>query len=91
MARHAGRNWISAAGFGLRVTGLAAHQPALIVTLIPNATPWFTGGFEGPEGSLPCTLVLAAAIGFLVWRWLYVPPLPQGEGGTNQLAFAAVM
>jgi uncharacterized protein len=68
MAWHAGWNWILATGFGLRVTGLDAHEPALIVTLTPTGPAYFPGGFEGPEGSLLCTLVLATGIGFLVWR-----------------------
>jgi membrane protease YdiL (CAAX protease family) len=79
MAWHAGWNWILATGFGLRVTGLDAHEPALIVRLIPNGPPWFTGGFEGPEGSLPCTLVLAAAVGFLAWRRSQLPPFLKGR------------
>ncbi len=68
MAWHAGWNWILATGFGLRVTGLDAHEPALIGTLIPKGPDYFTGGLEGPEGSLLCTLVLVTAIGFLAWR-----------------------
>ena len=68
MAWHAGWNWILATGFGLRVTGLDAHEPALIVTLTPTGPAYFTGGMEGPEGSLLCTLVLATGIGFLLWR-----------------------
>jgi membrane protease YdiL (CAAX protease family) len=68
MGWHAGWNWILATGFELRVTGLDAHEPALLVKLIPKGPDMFTGGAEGPEGSLLCTLVLATAIGVLAWR-----------------------
>ena len=68
MGWHAGWNWIFATGFGLRVTGLDAHEPALLVALTPRGPAHFTGGLEGPEGSLICSLVLATAIGFLAWR-----------------------
>jgi uncharacterized protein len=68
MGWHAGWNWILATGFQLRVTGLDVHEPALFVSLIPKGPDYFTGGSEGPEGSLICMLVLATGIGFHLWR-----------------------
>ena len=47
-----------ATGFGLRVTGLDAHLPALLVTLVPSGPGYLTGGVEGPEGSLFASLAL---------------------------------
>jgi len=39
-------------GFELRVRGLDAHMPALLVKLAPSGPGYLTGGGEGPEGSL---------------------------------------
>lgn len=62
MGWHAGWNWLLATGFGLRVTGLDAHLPALLVTLVPSGPGYLTGGAEGPEGSLFASLALLGGI-----------------------------
>ena len=67
MGWHAGWNWTFATGFELRVTGLDAHEPALFIKLIPKGPDYLTGGVQGPEGSLLCTLLLLAAT-IVVWR-----------------------
>ena len=68
MGWHAGWNWAFATGYELRVTGLDAHVPALFIKLIPRGPDYLTGGAEGPEGSLPCILLLAAGAALLGWR-----------------------
>jgi hypothetical protein len=68
MGWHAAWNWLLATGFELRVTGLDAHVPALIVKMIPQGPDCLTGGEQGPEGSFVCSLVLVGAIGFVGWR-----------------------
>jgi uncharacterized protein len=68
MGWHAGWNWTFATGFELRVTGLDAHEPALFIKLFSIGPDYLTGGAEGPEGSLLCTLVLALGIAFNAWR-----------------------
>ena len=65
MGWHAGWNWLMATGFELRVTGLDAHMPALIVKLVPRGPDYLTGGTQGPEGSIMCSLVLTGTIIFL--------------------------
>jgi membrane protease YdiL (CAAX protease family) len=62
MGWHCGWNWLTAVGFELRVTALDAQQPALLVKLMPVGSDYLTGGIEGPEGSMVCTLVLACGI-----------------------------
>lgn len=66
MGWHAGWNWLLAVGFELPVTGIDAHLPALLVALRPLGTDALTGGAEGPEGSVLCSLFFVAAIG---WIW----------------------
>jgi|HubBroStandDraft_6_1064221.scaffolds.fasta_scaffold33053_4 membrane protease YdiL (CAAX protease family) len=68
MGWHAGWNWMFATGFELRVTGLDAHEPALLVRLIQHGPVYLTGGAEGPEASCVTTILLAGAIAFLAWR-----------------------
>ncbi len=68
MGWHAGWNWIIATGFDVPVTGLDAGVPALIVSLAPVGTDFLTGGADGPEGSIFCTLFLVCGIIFFVWR-----------------------
>jgi membrane protease YdiL (CAAX protease family) len=68
MGWHAGWNWLLATGFELRVTGLDAGVPALLVKLSPVGPDYLTGGAEGPEGSIFCALVLAAGIGLILAR-----------------------
>lgn len=65
MGWHAGWNWFTATGFEVPVTGLDTGTDALIVQLSPTGPNWLHGGEMGPEGSLFCTLVLAA--GTLYW------------------------
>lgn len=68
MGWHAGWNWIIGTGFDVPVTGLDAGVPALIVSLAPVGTDFLTGGADGPEGSIFCTLFLVCGIIFFTWR-----------------------
>jgi len=68
MGWHAGWNWLLAVGFEIKVTGLDAHLPALLVKMTPKGADYLTGGFEGPEGSVTCTIVLVAGIALLAYR-----------------------
>ncbi|WP_428156528.1 CPBP family intramembrane glutamic endopeptidase [Brevundimonas sp.] len=68
MGWHVGWNWIIATGFDVPVTGLDAGVPALIVSLAPAGTDFLTGGSDGPEGSIFCTLFLVCGIIFFMWR-----------------------
>jgi uncharacterized protein len=68
MGFHAGWNWLFATGFELRVTGLDAHMPALLVKMTPVGATYFTGGSEGPEASICCTLVLTCGIAYVLLR-----------------------
>lgn len=57
-----------AVGFELRVTALDANLPALLVKLSPVGSDYLTGGIEGPEGSILCTMVLTCGIAYqLEW------------------------
>lgn len=69
MGWHAGWNWLLAVGFELPVTGLNAGVPALLVELSPLGPDVLTGGAQGPEGSVACTLFFAGAIGWFMWRF----------------------
>jgi membrane protease YdiL (CAAX protease family) len=68
MGWHAGWNWLISIGFEVPITGLDAKQPALLVHLTPQGPDWLTGGAEGPEGSVFCSLFFFVAIAYLVWR-----------------------
>lgn len=68
MGWHVGWNWMIATGFDVPVTGLDAGVPALIVSLTPAGTDFLTGGADGPEGSVLCTLVLVCGILVFVRR-----------------------
>jgi uncharacterized protein len=68
MGWHAGWNWMLATGFEVPVTGIDAHVPALAVTLAPVGVDLITGGAQGPEGSIVCTLFFACGIAFFAWR-----------------------
>jgi hypothetical protein len=57
-----------ATGFELRVTSLDAHLPALLVQMIPRGPDYLTGGAEGPEGSIVCSLALAGGLAFVGLR-----------------------
>lgn len=65
MGWHAGWNWFTATGFEVPVTGLDTDTAAWVVQLSPTGPDWLHGGGMGPEGSIFCTLVLAA--GTLYW------------------------
>jgi uncharacterized protein len=62
MGWHAGWNWLLGVGFELPVTGLNTHMPALIVRLAPTGANYLTGGAEGVEASVGCSVVLIAGI-----------------------------
>lgn len=64
MGWHAGWNWLLAVGFELRVTGIDAHLPALLIRMIPHGPDYLTGGTDGPEGSVMCTAFLLAGTAF---------------------------
>jgi uncharacterized protein len=68
MGWHAGWNWLLATGFELPVTGLDVGLPALLVALAPIGPAWLTGGAQGPEGSVFCTLFFLAGIAFIAAR-----------------------
>jgi membrane protease YdiL (CAAX protease family) len=68
MGWHAGWNWLLGVGFGLRVTGLDTHMPALLVKLTQSGPVYLTGGAQGAEGSIVCSVVLLGGIAFNAWR-----------------------
>ncbi len=68
MGWHAGWNWLLATGFELPVTGIDAGLPALLVRLAATGPDYLTGGSQGPEGSLVCTLFFAIATAVVAWR-----------------------
>jgi len=51
MGWHAAWNWLLATGFELRVTGLDAHMPALLVNLAPSGPGYLTAAAKA-RGSL---------------------------------------
>jgi uncharacterized protein len=62
MGWHAGWNWWLGVGFELPVTGLNTHLPALIARLAPEGPSYLTGGAQGVEASVACSVVLIAGI-----------------------------
>jgi membrane protease YdiL (CAAX protease family) len=68
MGWHTGWNWMVATGFDVPVTGLDAGVPALTVSLVPAGPDLLTGGAQGPEGSIFCTLFLVCGILFFARR-----------------------
>lgn len=68
MGWHAGWNWLLATGFELPVTGIDAGLPALLVRLAATGPDYLTGGSQGPEGSLVCSLFFAFATAVIAWR-----------------------
>ena len=68
MGWHAGWNWLLATGFELPVTGLDAGVSALIVALTPQGPAYLTGGADGPEGSIVCSLFFVGATMILTRR-----------------------
>jgi membrane protease YdiL (CAAX protease family) len=65
MGWHSGWNWLQAIGFSVPVTGLDTHLPALLVKLEPTGPAFLTGGTQGPEGSLFCSLFFVVGIAVL--------------------------
>jgi uncharacterized protein len=68
MGWHAGWNWLLATGFQLPVTGLDVKMPALLIALEPQGSDYLTGGTQGPEGSIACTVFFVAGILLLANR-----------------------
>jgi uncharacterized protein len=53
---------VLATGFELRVTALDAHLSALLVKLIPRGPDRLTGGVQGPEGSIMCSVMCSVIL-----------------------------
>ena len=70
MGWHAGWNWLLATGFEVHVTGIDAQVPALVVKLAPVGTDFLTGGPQGPEGSIACTVFFVCGVAFFARRAL---------------------
>lgn len=68
MGWHASWNWLIGTGFELPITGFDTHLPALFVRLSPRGPEVLTGGAEGPEGSVLCSLFFAGASALLLVR-----------------------
>jgi len=68
MGWHTGWNWLLGFGFELPVTGLNTHMPALIARFVPIGPDYLTGGAQGAEGSVGCSVILLIAIGFTAMR-----------------------
>jgi membrane protease YdiL (CAAX protease family) len=66
MGWHAGWNWFAGVGFGVPITGLDVHLPALLEKLVPIGPHYVTGGFDGPEGSV-LTLAMLVIASLLVF------------------------
>lgn len=71
MGWHAAWNWLMGVGFEIPITGMSTGLPALIVKLVPRGSVLQTGGAQGPEGSVWCSVFFAVGIGFILLR-----PLP---------------
>ena len=67
MGWHVGWNWLLATGFQLPVTGITVDVPGLLVSLEPTGSDYLTGGAQGPEGSVACSVFFVGAL-FLLWR-----------------------
>ncbi len=65
---HAGWNWLLATGFKVPVTGIDADVPALLVTCTPTGRDVLTGGAQGPEGSVVCTVFFVVGIAYFAVR-----------------------
>jgi hypothetical protein len=61
MGWHAGWNWFAGVCFGVAITGMDAHLPALLEKLTPVGPDFLTGGSDGPEGSVLTVALLAIA------------------------------
>jgi len=66
MGWHAGWNWLLATGFQLPVTGIDVKLPALIAAMVPQGSDYLTGGGQGPEGSIACTILFAGGFIYLL-------------------------
>jgi hypothetical protein len=77
MGWHAGWNWFGGVGFGIPITGLDVHLPALLEKLVPIGPDFLTGGFDGPEGSVLTLTPLALASLMLL---AVTEPKPRGQG-----------
>jgi membrane protease YdiL (CAAX protease family) len=81
MGWHAGWNWFAGVGFGVPITGLDVHLPALLIKLVPVGPDWLAGGLEGPEGSV-LTLALLALASLLLWAIPLNGPSGQARADT---------
>lgn len=68
MGWHSAWNWLLCVGFGVPITGVDAHLPALLVALRPVGPAWMTGGADGPEGSVFCAILLGVGTWVLLVR-----------------------
>jgi membrane protease YdiL (CAAX protease family) len=68
MGWHSTWNWLLGTGFGVLVTGLDTHMPALLIKLTPVGPVWLTGGAQGSEGSVVCTVIFVCGIAWNIWR-----------------------
>ncbi len=64
---HIGWNWLMGTGFGLAITGADLNVPALLFDATPLGHDALSGGSEGPEGSIFCSLLLFSLSVYL-WR-----------------------
>jgi uncharacterized protein len=67
MGWHAGWNWLLAVGFDLPLSGIDAGLPSLVASLRSAGPAWLSGGEQGPEGSVVCTVLVALAT-LEIWR-----------------------
>ncbi|HEY6814664.1 MAG TPA: type II CAAX endopeptidase family protein [Croceibacterium sp.] len=80
MGWHTGWNWFAGVGFGVPITGLDVHLPALLEKLVPIGPDYLTGGFDGPEGSVLTLALFAIASLALFALPANVPPKPVASG-----------
>ncbi|MEO8455860.1 MAG: type II CAAX endopeptidase family protein [Sphingomicrobium sp.] len=81
MGWHAGWNWLAGVGFGVPITGLDVHLPALLETLVPVGPDYLTGGYEGPEGSVLTLFLLTFASMLVFALTANAPPKLVAPGG----------
>jgi membrane protease YdiL (CAAX protease family) len=68
MGWHAAWNWFIGIGFEIPITGLDLQVPALVAKLVPQGAAYLTGGADGPEGSIVCSVLFVVASAFLMAR-----------------------
>ncbi|NOT41520.1 MAG: CPBP family intramembrane metalloprotease [Alphaproteobacteria bacterium] len=68
MGWHAAWNWFIGVGFEIPITGLDLQVPALVAKLVPQGAEYLTGGADGPEGSIVCSVLFIVASAFLIAR-----------------------